>query len=166
RAAARLRDRNLPFQLRILGEGPADASLRALADQLGVSDHVSWSGFLPQDRMPAEYGAATVTVLPSRGQAEGLGLTLVEALLAGSAVVGTPAGGIPEVIRDGETGLLAQDGDDSDLADKLALILTDSALRSRLTAQGQTAVQAVYGQHQAIARFLELYADITERHGR
>ena len=61
--------------------------------------------------MPAEYGAATVTVLPSRGHAEGLGLTLVEALLAGSAVVGTAAGGIPEVVIHERTGLVARDGD-------------------------------------------------------
>lgn len=165
RAGACLRDRGLAFRLRILGEGPEDASLHALAEQLGIGERVSWSRFLPQDRMPAEYGAATVTVLPTRGQAEGLGLTLVEALLAGSAVVGTPAGGIPEVVQNGQTGLLARDGDAEDLADKLALLLADSPLRSRLTAQGQAAVRAIYGQRQAIERFLELYADITGHHG-
>src|SRR5439155_238672 len=110
RALALLVSRGVTCRLRILGEGPAQPRLQALARSLGVADRIDWSAFVPQDHMPAEYGAATVTVLPSRGKAEGLGLILVEALCAGSAVVGTPVGGIPEVILDGRTGLLARGG--------------------------------------------------------
>jgi glycosyltransferase involved in cell wall biosynthesis len=113
--------------------------------------------------MPAEYGASTVTVLPSRGQAEGLGLTLVEALLAGSAVVATPAGGIPEVVQDGETGLLARDGDPEDLADKIARLLDDPALRDRLIATGSARVRETYSAAATARRFLALYDAIAAR---
>ena len=60
-----------------------------------LGDAVSWSPFVSQHELPAEFGAATVTALVSRGQAEGLGLVLAEALIAGSAVVGTAAGRNP-----------------------------------------------------------------------
>ncbi len=157
RALALLVARGVPCRLKILGEGPAKERLRALARSLGVADRIDWSDFVPQHRMPAEYGAATVTVLPSRGKAEGLGLTLVEALCTGSAVVGTPVGGIPEVILDGRTGLLARDGDADHLAEHLERLLTDDALRARLTAAGQAYVRERYAPAAAARTFLDLY---------
>lgn len=163
RAAAELKRMSGPFRVRILGEGPERERLQALAAALGIAVDVDWSAFVPQDRMPAEYGAATITVLPSRGRAEGLGLTLVEALLAGSAVVGTPAGGIPEVVRDGETGLLARDGDASHLAAQLDRLLRDAGLRRRLTAAGAARMRETYAPASAAARFLELYRSATAR---
>ena len=110
--------------------------------------------------MPAAYGRSTVTVLPTRGQAEGLGLTLVEALLAGCAVVGTPAGGIPEVVQHEETGLLARDGDAEDLATQIGRLITDPALRTRLTRAGREAVRRVYAPESAAGRVIALYETI------
>jgi glycosyltransferase involved in cell wall biosynthesis len=107
--------------------------------------------------MPAEYGASTVTVLPSRAQAEGLGLTLVEALLAGSAVVGTAAGGIPEVVLHQQTGLIAREDDSRDLADQIQRLLVDVELRERLTHAGKEHVLRTYSSEPAIGRFLEIY---------
>jgi glycosyltransferase involved in cell wall biosynthesis len=160
RAIAELKQRSGPFRVKILGEGPELSSLQALAGQLGITGDIDWSAFVPQDRMPAEYGAATVTVLPSRGQAEGLGLTLVEALLAGSAVVGTPAGGIPEVIEDEKTGLLARDGDANHLAAQIERLLRDGALRRRLIAEGASRMRDTYAPQAAAERFLRIYAEI------
>lgn len=164
RALAILRERSIPCRLRVVGEGPARGGLEALARQLGIVDAVEWSDFVPQDAMPAEYGASTITVLPTRGQAEGLGLVLVEALLAGSAVVGTPAGGIPEVVVDGETGLLARDGDPQHLADQLDRLLTDPALRARLTEAGMRRMRATYSPAAAGGRFLALFDAIARDH--
>jgi glycosyltransferase involved in cell wall biosynthesis len=166
RAVAELRQRSGPFRLKILGEGPELPPLRALAAELGITADVDWSPFVPQDRMPAEYGAATITVLPSRGQAEGLGLTLVEALLAGSAVVGTPAGGIPEVIADEKTGLLARDGDAGHLAAQIERLLRDGELRRRLTAEGASRMRETYAPAAAAERFFEIYRDVGREVGR
>ena len=157
RAVAVLRQRGTTCRVKILGEGPARSDLERLARALGIDDHVEWSDFVPQDRMPAEYGASMVTVLPTRGQAEGLGLVLVEALLAGSAVVGTPAGGIPEVVQDGATGLLARDGDPNDLADKILHLLDDPGLRDRLTSTGRARAMETYSSTAAARGFLDLY---------
>jgi len=164
RALALLVSRGVTCRLRILGEGPAQPRLQALARSLGVADRIDWSAFVPQDHMPAEYGAATVTVLPSRGKAEGLGLTLVEALCAGSAVVGTPVGGIPEVILDGRTGLLARDGDADHLAEQMERLLTDDALRARLTAAGQEHVRQRFAPAAAARTFLDLYHAFARNH--
>jgi len=155
-----LRQRGLACQLRVLGEGPAERMLHALARRLGVFDDIQWSRFVPQSAMPAEYGASTVTVLPTLGQAEGLGLTLVEALLAGCAVVGTPAGGIPEVVVHEQTGLLARSGDAADLAAQIERLLTDDVLRLRLVREGQARVRATFAPARAAERFLDLYRDV------
>jgi glycosyltransferase involved in cell wall biosynthesis len=156
-AIAELKRRAVACKLKILGQGPAQAELEAQARALGVAGDVIWSRFVPQSEMPAEYGASTVTVLPTRGTAEGLGLTLVEALLAGSAVVGTPAGGIPEVVLHEQTGLIARDGDPLDLASQIQRLLSDPSLRERLNAAGKERVLRTYAPEPAIGRFLEIY---------
>ncbi len=163
-AGAELARDGVRFQIRILGQGPAEGGLKVLAGQLGIGSLVEWSPFVSQARMPAEYGATTITVLPTRGQAEGLGLTLVEALLAGSAVVGTPAGGIPEVVRHEETGLLARDGDAGDLARQIQRLLNDAALRDRLTRAGRDHVLRMFAPDSAVGRFLGIYDAIAHHH--
>jgi glycosyltransferase involved in cell wall biosynthesis len=165
-AVARLRDRGVECELRILGEGPERGPLEALARSRGIADVVTFSPFLPQSEMPAEYGRSTVTVLPSRGNAEGLGLTLVEALLSGSAVVGTPAGGIPEVVIDGKTGLIARDGDATDLAQKIGRLLSDDALREWLVRCGAERARERHAAIAAAARFISLYEQVRGGHRR
>jgi phosphatidyl-myo-inositol dimannoside synthase len=162
-AAAELRRRGVGFELKILGQGPAQNSLETLARELSIQDQVTWSPFVAQALMPRQYGASTVTVLPSRGRAEGLGLTLVEALLAGSAVVGTAAGGIPEVVLHEQTGLIAQEGDPVDLANQLQRLLTDAPLRERLTRAGKEHVLRTYSPDSAIGRFLDIYHAVADR---
>jgi glycosyltransferase involved in cell wall biosynthesis len=162
RSMAELGRRGCAYQLRVLGEGPAQKPLQALARELGIASNVTWSRFVPQEEMAAEYGASTVTVLPTRGRAEGLGLTLVEALLAGSAVVGTAAGGIPEVVLHEKTGLIARDGDPSDLAAQIQRLLTDVSLRERLTRAGKEHVLGTYAPEAAIGRFLEIYDAVAD----
>ena len=163
-AGGELQRRGVRFELKILGEGPLKSQLQALAQELGIAGRVIWSAFVTQAEMPAEYAAANVTVLPSRGHAEGLGLTLVEALLAGSAVVGTAAGGIPEVIIDQRTGLVARDGDPNDLADQLQRILGNPDLRDRLARSGRDHVLGTYAPDVAIGRFLDLYHAAADAH--
>jgi phosphatidyl-myo-inositol dimannoside synthase len=162
RAAAELRRRGVKYELKILGQGPAQNSLETLARELGIEGQVTWSRLVPQALMAREYGASTVTVLPSRGRAEGLGLTLVEALLAGSAVVGTAVGGIPEVVLHEQTGLIAREGDPVDLADQLQRLLSDVPLRGRLTRAGKEHVLRTYSPDSTIGRFLDIYDAIAD----
>jgi glycosyltransferase involved in cell wall biosynthesis len=164
RAVALVAERGTACRLRILGEGPDRGRLKNLARDLGIADRIDWSDFVPRDVMPAEYGASTVTVLPSRGEAEGLGLALAEALCAGSAVVATPAGGIPEIVTHEETGLLARDGDAPDLAAQLERLLRDRSLRDRLTQAGAAHVRQRFSPAATAKTFLELYHSVAHDH--
>jgi glycosyltransferase involved in cell wall biosynthesis len=162
-AIALLRGRGVRCQLRIIGTGPEEARLRALATQRALGESVTWSPFVLQHALPQELGAATVTVLASRGQAEGLGLVLAEALMAGSAVVGTAAGGIPEVVVNEETGLIAKDGDAADLARQIERLLTDSALCERTVANGRARVCAQHAPVAAARRVAALYEMVAKQ---
>lgn len=119
-----------------LGRGPMEEELRALAEATpGAS--VAFAGFV-EDPAPA-YEAADAVLLASRW--EGLGLALVEAMQHGRAVVATRVGGIPEVVEDGVTGVLAPAGDADALATALARVLGDDAFRARLGAAGRRAAE-------------------------
>ncbi len=161
-AVALLRDQGVQCQLRIIGAGPEEAKLHALAAQRALGDAVTWSPFISQHELPAEFGEATVTALVSRGQAEGLGLVLAEALLAGSAVVGTAAGGIPEVVVDEQTGLIALDGDAADLARQIDRLLADRALRDRTVEAGRARIRAQHAPVASAERFIALYKEVAK----
>lgn len=152
-----LRARGLDARLRIVGGGSERGGLEVRAQEAGVSDSVDWAGFVAHDRVAAEYAAATVLALPSRGQGEGLGLVLAEALLCGTAVVASPAGGIPEVVLDEVTGLIARDGDAAHLAMQLERLLRDDALRARLVDAGMQHVRTRFGADTSVAAFEAVY---------
>ena len=124
-------------RLRIVGSGSLSAVAETLAAELPES--VSWTLSVLTGEVAAALDAATVLVLPSRS--EGLGRVVVEAFCRGRAVVGSRVGGIPDLVTDGETGLLVPPGDVLALADALVAALEDRALASRLGAAAYTAIQ-------------------------
>ena len=100
---------------------------------------VEWSPSLSAEDVAAALDSATLLVLPSRS--EGMGRVVVEAGCRGRAVVGSRVGGIPDVVADGETGVLVPPGDASALADALVRVLTDRALAERLGAEARLRVE-------------------------
>ena len=162
-AFAKLRSEGIDCRLRIVGDGPERHALEALAARLGVSAGVAWAGFVPHDRIANEHARATIVVLPSRANAEGLGLVLAEALLAGTAVVGSPAGGIPEVVVDEETGLIARDGDAAHLAAQLRRLLGDPLLRERLAAAGAARARRLFSADAATTAFDAVFTSVRNR---
>ena len=82
--------------------------------------------------------------------------------MAGSAVVGTAAGGIPEVVIDERTGLIAQDGDAADLARQIERLLTDAELRERTIASGRAHVRAQHAPVAAAERVAALYGMVAK----
>lgn len=132
RALAVLREEGREFICEIYGEGERESELRSLIEQLRLTNQVVLKAPVPQEELAKIYPAARVTVLPSIN--EGFGMTLVEAQLSGSAVIGANSGGIKDIIRHGETGLLFEPGDVDGLATHLRSVLTDDTLRARLIA--------------------------------
>jgi glycosyltransferase involved in cell wall biosynthesis len=131
-AAARL---DPGVQVLLVGDGSERPRVEERARELGIADRVRVCGFLPHDRVPAALAHADVAVLPS--VFEELGTAMLEALHSGVPFVASRVGGIPEVVRDGESALLVPPGDPAALAAALRRVLVDPALAARLGAAGR-----------------------------
>lgn len=112
------------------GEGDISAA-KERAAQLGIENHVQFTGWIDEDRKDQLINLATVMVLPS--YAEGLPMSVLEAMAAGLPVVATAVGGIPDVITSEDNGLLVAPGDKSQLREALQHILRDKSLRQRIS---------------------------------
>ena len=128
-ALARVVERHPDVRLYCGGDGDIDAA-RDAAKRFGVEDRVEFLGWVESSRRAELLATASVYVLPSF--AEGLPMSLLEAMSAGLPVVTTPVGGIPEAITDGEEGLLVAPGDAVALSEAIARLLGDPGLRSAM----------------------------------
>jgi len=124
----------------VVGDGAQRGMLEALARDCGVADRVVFVGEVPLAEVPAHLALGEVFVMPNRrmpdGEDEGFGLVFLEANAVGLPVLGGRAGGVPEVVRDGETGLLVNGEDVAAVTSALLRLLTDESLRVRLVAGG------------------------------
>ncbi|MGH3065068.1 MAG: glycosyltransferase family 4 protein [Gaiellaceae bacterium] len=123
--------------LHIVGRGARRDVVARLVSEL--PEQTRWTEALPTPEVSRALDAATVLVLPSRS--EGLGRVVVEAFCRGRGVVASGVGGIPDIVDDGATGLLAPPGDARALADALVRVLTDRPLAERLGSAAAIAVQ-------------------------
>lgn len=127
RAIAEMPELERRVRLVIGGQGSEASRLVELADDLGVSDRVTLTGYLGEEKYDY-YAASDIFVFHSLF--ETFGQVLVEAMRAGKPIVSVRAGAIPEVVADGENGLLASAEDPADLAEKIALLVSDDVLRA------------------------------------
>lgn len=114
-------------RLVIVGTGELESDLRTQARELGIDAKVIFAGPIPNHALPGYYAAADIFVAPSitgaGGDAEGFGLTFVEAGLSGCLIVGTRSGGINDIIEPGSTGFMVAEKDSAALSDVLTTIL-------------------------------------------
>lgn len=137
-AVAELRRTGSAASFALVGDGPERARLTALAEQ-HLSDGFVFTGTLTHSAMLGVIQTADVFVLNS--SYEGLSHLLIEALMLGVPVVATRVGGNPEVITDGENGLLVPEGDTPALVAALVRVLSDTKLRARLSAHASDAAK-------------------------
>jgi len=116
--------------LEIIGEGPESSRLRTLTDQLGITQHVKFSGRRSRDQVAAAMRHTTIFALPSRY--EGLGCVYLEAMSCGRPVIGCRGQGIAEVIQQGSNGFLVGADNDRELALAMAMLLRDETMRRRV----------------------------------
>lgn len=168
-AMARLED--LGARLDVIGDGPLRRSLEARARSLGLARRVRFRGFVDGDELVAAYADADVFVLPAvhdaKGDVEGLGVVLIEALTAGVPVIASDAGGIPDIVIHERTGLLVPPGDGEALARAVRRIVADPALGRSLTAGGRRHVEEEFSWDAVIDRLEAVYRDAvrTEKPG-
>ena len=145
RACAELRRRGVKFHCHFVGDGPDEAALAEHAASLALTDNVCFHGRQPGPRVAELLQQADVLVAPSVptrcGRREGIPVVLMEALGSGVPVVASDLSGIPELVRDGETGLLAPPRDASAIATAIERLAGDPALREQLARAGGELVE-------------------------
>jgi glycosyltransferase involved in cell wall biosynthesis len=134
-----------------------EANLRRIVTQLGIENHIHWLGYRPDARhlLPM----FDVFVLPSLF--EGLPIALLEAMDAGLPVIATRVGGTPEVVVNGETGLLVDPGDVPALAISLRSLLVDSHKREQMGDAGRRRVREEFTIDRMAKRYAELYFNLS-----
>jgi L-malate glycosyltransferase len=145
--------REMPAVLLMVGEGPERASAQALARRLGLADRVRFLG--RQDRIEELTGIADVFLLPS--ELESFGLSALEAMACGVPVVGSDAGGLPEVVKHTETGFLLPVGDIEGMAARTIEILKDDEHWRSLSAAARRRAAALFGAEQVVAEYERYY---------
>jgi glycosyltransferase involved in cell wall biosynthesis len=149
------------FQVFIAGDGGLRLTLEERVATLGLADRVNFVGVLPHADIPAFIADLDIFVMPSRTEA--WGVAAAEASASGVPVVATRVGGIPEVVTDGETGILVPPENPEQLAAALALLIADSQLRARLGAAGRRKIEAEFRWEDCVERMERVYAGVTSK---
>jgi len=150
----------------VAGIGSTQGALEALVAELGLGDAVRLLGFVPDDELPALYNAADVFVLVSRRYdllVEGFGIAIVEASASGLPVIASRSGGIPEAVREGETGLLVDPDDAAAVGATAIRLLGDEGLRHRMGAAGREAVERYYNWDRVAADLIRIDEEFRAR---
>ncbi len=161
-AVLRLRSKYPRIRLQILGRGDDDLEdqLRQQARSEGAGLNVEFHGFVGRDLLPDFYRQADVFCGPS--QFEGLGIVYLEAMACGCPVIATSAGGGPEAVLEGETGMLVPPLDAGSVVRALDLLLGDALLRRRMGAAGRKRVEQTFTMERYIRRVLAAYEKTME----
>ena len=152
-AFAIVRSRRADAQLRVAGEGSERESLERKARDLRIDDAVEFMGWCDAETIKAQLYGAAVSVMSSRS--EGLPGSLMEAMATGTPVVATEVGGIPDLVRHGQTGLLVPSENPEKLAAAICEMMEDAELRNRLAKQAQAFIsdntwERCVGQYEAL----------------
>ena len=147
--------RSLPhFRLVLVGDGPQDQMLKGLAEELGISDRVSFLGFQSQEEVRAWMQRTKLLVLPSLE--EGLGVVLLEALACGTPVVASHVDGIPEVITP-EVGVLVQPADTTALGIAIQSVLENQQIWADMSWRARERAVSLYDWNHIATQWIALY---------
>ena len=155
-AIADLRHKHAEIRLIIFGEGHLNNQLRAQAASLGLGEVVQFAGF--REDLDDFMGAFDVFVHPAL--AEGLGVATLKAAAAGVPVIGFNAGGLPEAVVDGETGILVSPENVEELRAAIATLIDDDDLRHRMGAAGQQRMQSEFSIDTMADKHDEFYESV------
>ena len=160
-AELRVQHRMSNIKLQILGSGPEEKKLKDLAKDLKVDDVVQFLGHIEPEHVYDYLAGADIFVRPSRS--EGLGSSFLEAMGAGLPVIGAPVGGIPDFLKDGETGLFCKVDDPKDLAEKIKKLIMDENLAKRTAENGRRLVLEKYDWSDIARKMEEIFADLLKK---
>lgn len=140
----------------IVGDGPERDRLTALAEELGVAHRCFFLGWTAD--MPAIYAAIDVLALSSLN--EGSPVSVIESMASGVPVVASAVGGVPDLVVDGQTGLLVPPGSADELAAALSHVLRDGSLAAMLGGRGRSVATARFGAGRLVRDIESLYVQL------
>ena len=147
-ACASLRNSRGEFRCEIIGDGPLSAELQARIDRHGLNKQLLLAGPRPQSEIAARLSKATLLVLPCRVDADGamdnLPTVVMEAMACALPVVSTDVGGVAEMVRDGETGLLVSQNDPNATAEALSRLIADRELAQSFGRKGRERARELF----------------------
>lgn len=162
-----LRDRGRDFRCGIIGAGPQQGALLERIRELGLTDKIRLTGPLPQQEVQRRLRAADVFVLASRtseqGDTDGIPVSLMEAMATGVPVVSTRVAGIPELVRDGDTGFLGPEAAPRQLADNVLRAVDPSGDRQGVTARARRFIEREFSQMDEAERLQALLLNSMQR---
>jgi glycosyltransferase involved in cell wall biosynthesis len=161
RAAEQLVARGVRFRLIFVGDGPLAPTVKAAAREGSAARHVEFRGPLGMTAIREELAVADICCLPSLW--EGMANSVMEAMAAGLPVVGTDVNGIADLVVDGETGWLVPPSSPNVLADALAGLIGDAALRRRFAQAGRARVARHFTMDAMVAAKTSLYRELAGR---
>ena len=166
-ACAELSRLGCDFKCRIIGEGELEGVLRTRIESQGIGSVVELAGARPQTEVieltrQAATLAAPCVVAPD-GNRDGLPTVLLEAMALGTPCVSTDVTGIPEVIRNGETGLVVPQRDPQALAQALRRLFDDVSMRLRLAERARQLVESEFDIHINSRRLREVFGEVNRR---
>jgi glycosyltransferase involved in cell wall biosynthesis len=152
-ACGLLAARKFPFRFFVAGTGDLVEPMKQLSQKLGFAERIHWLGNISQTERLLQ--ASDIFMLSSVGEA--LGNAFLEATACGVPIVGTDSGAIPEIVVPGETGFLAGASDPAAFADGIQKIMSDDALRRRMSEQSVARARTVFDLDTAVQNFLAVY---------
>ncbi len=152
--------RRHPVRLVIGGVGPYREELERRARELGVAHRVRFTGWLGDREVQALYRYADAAVVPSTY--EPFGIVALEAMASGVPLVATRVGGLAEIVRHGENGLVANPGDPVSLAEQIDRLLTDRKLAKGLASEARRAVMQRYSWEGVATQTATVYQEVAE----
>ena len=141
----------------IYGDGPREKEIRGMVRESGVEEKIEIRRPVPHAEFMKEMAKAEVFILPTL--AEGLGIVFIEAQACGVPPIGTRVGGVPDVIQDGENGLLIEPKNSDQIAEAILRLLKDRLLRDRLRAGGLLACRR-FEWKEILGKIDDIYKDV------
>jgi glycosyltransferase involved in cell wall biosynthesis len=155
-AARLVLEQNREVQFVLAGDGVYRGEYMRLAGEMGIADHVTWTGIVRDPFGEGLFAAADVVCQVSRWE-EVFGWVIAEAMAFSRPLVATRVGGIPELVQDGKSGFLVDRGDVEDIARRILQLLGDAALRRRMGESGRRITEEKFDLRQNVARLVHLY---------